>query len=375
MKIIIAPNSFKGTISSYTAGSIIKDEIEKAIPDAETIRFSIADGGENTIDTFVENLNGKYVEDQFSSPDFEKQEFKYVRLDSTAVIEAGQCAGLAFTKIKNPMQTTSIGMGEQILHAISNGTKNIIIALGGSATNDAGTGLLSALGVKFFDINNHQFVPVGSTLKDIYSIDISDLEKNIHNINFTVISDVINPLYGKDGAAYVYAKQKGASEKEVILLDEGLKHFAEVVQKQFGIDISTVKGGGAAGGIGAGCFAFLQTEILSGIDVVLDMCNFDLALKDTDIVITGEGKFDKQSMMGKAIYGIAKRTSQRNIPLVIFTGKNEFYDQTVLDRYLIKKIYQTSSPNQTLEEIKESSEDSLRNSVRVFINDLTSKVF
>lgn len=369
MKIIIAPNSFKGTMSSLIAGTILKEEIEKKTKNVEIKRFSIADGGDNTIDIFYENFNGQYIEDTFSSPDFSPQKFKYVRFNNTAVVEAGQCAGLSFTKIKNPMYTTSFGMGEQIMHAISSGVNNIIIALGGSATNDAGAGLLSALGLKFLDNNNQPFIPTGITLQNIMRIDTTELQKNIHNVHFTVISDVNNQLYGKNGAAYLYAEQKGANKKEIKFLDDGLKHFAKIVKEQFGIDISTIKGGGSAGGIGAGCFAFLRTDILSGIDVILDILNFDDELNDTDLVITGEGKFDKQSMMGKAIGGISERTSKRNIPLIIFTGINEFHNQAVLDKYKIKRIYQLSTPNQSFEDIKKNSKNNLRKSARIFIKE------
>lgn len=369
IKIIIAPNSFKGTMSSLVAGTILKEEIEKKAKNVEIRRFSIADGGDNTIDTFYENFNGKYIEDVFSSPDFSPQKFKYVRFNNTAVIETGQCAGLSFAKNKNPLYTTSFGMGEQIMHAISSGINNIIIALGGSATNDAGAGLLSALGLKFFDNNNQLFIPTGITLQNIVRIDTTELQKNIRNVHFTVISDVNNQLYGKNGAAYVYAEQKGANKKEIKFLDNGLKHFAKIVKEQFGIDVSTIKGGGSAGGIGAGCFAFLKTDILSGIDVILDILNFDDELNDTNLVITGEGKFDEQSMMGKAIGGISERTSKRNIPLIIFTGINEFHNQAVLDKYKIRKIYQLSTPNQSFEDIKKNSKNNLRESARVFIKE------
>ena len=372
IKIVIAPDSFKGTMTSLTAGRIIQEEIEKGIPNIETIRFSVADGGEGTIDTFHENLNGEYVEDTFTSPNFTKKNFKYVKFNNSAVIEAGQCAGLLFAKSKNPMYTTSLGMGEQIDHAISSGVKKIYIALGGSATNDAGTGLLSALGVKFLDKENKEFIPVGSTLKDIVRIDKTLLDERIKDVEFTLLCDVLNPLYGKNGAAYIYAKQKGASDSEVVLLDEGLQHFSKIVKEQFGVDLSTIEGGGAAGGIGASCSFFLNAEIVHGIDLILDICDFDNALKNADLVITGEGKFDKQSMMGKTISGIAKRTVKRNIPLVIFAGRNELDDGKLKKEYLIQDIYEVASPNQTFDEIKKNCEEDLRRKVKVFLINFTT---
>ena len=372
IKIVIAPDSFKGTMTSLTAGRIIQEEIEKGISNVETIRFSVADGGEGTIDTFHENLNGEYVEDIFTSPNFTKKNFKYVKFNNSAVIEAGQCAGLLFTDSKNPMYTTSLGMGEQIEHAISSGVKKIYIALGGSATNDAGTGLLSALGVKFFDKDNKEFIPVGSTLKDIVRIDDTLLNERVKDNKFTLLCDVLNPLYGENGAAYIYAKQKGTSDSEVILLDEGLQHFSKIVEEQFGIDLSTIEGGGAAGGIGASCSYFLNAEIVHGIDLILDICNFDNALENADLVITGEGKFDKQSMMGKTISGIAKRTVKRNIPLVIFAGRNELDDDELKKEYLIQDIYEVASPHQTFDEIKKNCEEDLRKKVKVFLINLTT---
>jgi glycerate kinase len=368
IKIVIAPDSFKGTMTSLTAGSIIQEEIEKGISNVKTIRFSIADGGEGTIDAFYENLNGEYVEDTFTSPNFTKKEFRYVKFNNSAVIEAGQCAGLLFTDSKNPMCTTSLGMGEQIDHAISTGVKKIYIALGGSATNDAGTGLLSALGVKFFDKDNKEFIPVGSTLKDIVRIDNTLLKEKIKDIKFTLLCDVLNPLYGENGAAYIYAKQKGASDSEVVILDEGLQYFSKIVKEQFEVDLSVIEGGGAAGGIGASCSFFLNAEIVHGIDLILDLCDFDNAIENTDLVITGEGKFDRQSMMGKTISGIARRTVKRNIPLVIFAGRKELEDDELKKEYLIQEIYEVASPNQTFDEIKKNCEEDLRKAVRIFLD-------
>jgi glycerate kinase len=383
IKIIVAPDSFKGTMSSFVAGNIIKNEIEKKLPNAEVISISVSDGGENTIETFYENFNGTYVEDFFTSPNFERQKFKYVKFKDSAVIEAAQCAGLIFARQKNPMKTTSFGMGEQILHAVSdNNIKKIYIALGGSATNDCGAGMLSALGVKFFDFANKEFIPVGGTLKNIHKIDSSNFkiqnyietentaEINKKNINFITMCDVDNVLYGKNGAAYIFAKQKGASENEIILLDKGLKNFSKVVKSQLGIDISTARGGGAAGGIGAACYAFLKAKMQSGINIVLDACNFDEILNDASLAITGEGKFDHQSLMGKAINGIAERTSKRKIPLFVFTGKNEITDKNLLRKYGISKIYQTATPNKTFAEIKKSYETDLRKAVKTFLNEL-----
>ncbi|MDD2445737.1 MAG: glycerate kinase [Clostridia bacterium] len=369
IKIIISPDSFKGTMSSFVVGNIIKDEIEKTLSNVEIIRLSISDGGENTIDTFYENCKGEYVEDHFTSPNFVKQKFKYVKFNKTAVIEAGQCAGLNFATQKNPMKTTSLGMGEQVLHAISSGIKNIYLALGGSATNDGGAGMLSAMGVKFFDFKNNEFIPVGGTLKNIKKIDVSNLEKNIKNISFTAMYDVTNPLYGKNGASYVYAKQKGASAKEIIFLDEGLKYFAEVVKNQLGIDMN-VFGSGSAGGIGGACYAFLNAEMLSGIDVVLEKSKFNEHLKNTSLIITGEGKFDSQSIMGKVVGGIAKRATKAKIPLIVFAGKNEIQNQEQLRKIGISKIYQTSTENQTFEEIKKNCKEDLRKAIQTFISEI-----
>jgi len=366
IKIIVSPDSFKGTMSSFEVGNIIKEELERAIPTAEIIRLSISDGGENTIDAFYENCKGEYIEDYFTSPNLKKQKFKYVQFNKTAVIEAGQCAGLNFATHKNPMQTTSFGMGEQVLHAISRGIENIYLALGGSATNDGGTGMLSAMGVKFFDFENKEFIPVGGTLKNIKKIDISNLEKNIKNINFTAMYDVTNFLYGEKGASYTYAKQKGASDQEIILLDEGLKHFAKIVKNQFGINMN-VLGSGSAGGIGGACYAFLKSQMRSGINVILDISNFNEHLKNAHLVITGEGKFDNQSMMGKVINGIAKRTTKAKIPLIVFAGKNEIKNPEQLKKFGVSKIYQTSTANQTFEEIKKSCKDDLRKAIQAFI--------
>ena len=192
---------------------------------------------EGTIDIFYENLNGEYVEDIFTSPNFTKKEFRYVKFNNSAVIEAGQCAGFLFANPKNPMYTTSLGMGEQIDHAISSGVKKIYIALGGSATNDAGTGLLSALGVRFFDKDNKEFIPVGSTLKDIVRIDDTLLKERVKDIEFTLLCDVLNPSMERT-VQHTYMLNRKVQTIVKLLLDEGLQHFSKIVEEQFGVDLS-----------------------------------------------------------------------------------------------------------------------------------------
>lgn len=319
MKIIIMPDSFKGTVSAKRICGLSKQCIASVFPDAQTHELLIADGGEGTTDAFLHG-GGTRVEATVKGPFFEDITGFYGIIGSTAVIEMAACASLPMVEgRKDPMRTTTYGVGELIRHALDSGCEKVILGLGGSCTNDGGCGMASALGVRFKDENGKEFVPTGGTLKDIRAIDCSGVDKRILG-NLTVMCDIENPLYGTQGAAYVFAPQKGATSEQVLLLDQGLKHLAEMIRLETGRDISTLKGGGAAGGMGAGAAAFLDGVLTPGIDAVLDSADFDTLLQDADLVITGEGSIDSQSLMGKAISGIARRTKKANVPLLVIAG-------------------------------------------------------
>ncbi|MBP8639844.1 MAG: glycerate kinase [Oscillospiraceae bacterium] len=318
-RIIVIPDSFKSGITSVRFCELSKIAINNIFPDTEVITIPVGDGGEGTVYAFLSAVGGEKIHVSVKNPFFEDMEAYYGMLpNKTAVIEMAVCAGLPLANGRaNPLITSTYGVGQLISHAIGQGCTSIILAIGGSATNDAGCGMASALGVRFFDEQNHEFIPTGGTLHKIKDIDMKDFKLAVP---VTAMCDIDNPLYGTQGAAHVFAPQKGADSTSVELLDEGLRHFAKVVKTQLFVDVQNLSGGGAAGGLGAGAVCFLKADLKMGIDVVLDAVSFDSLLADTDLVITGEGKIDTQSLRGKAVVGIAKRAKEKNVPVIAIVG-------------------------------------------------------
>ena len=320
---ILVPDSFKGTLSAIEVCNIMKSSIKNLYKDANIISVPVADGGEGTVDAFLYALGGEkksvWVSDAFNE---QKILAHYAMLkDDIAVIEMAACAGLPLVKNRlEPDKTTTFGVGELIIDAINNGAKKIILGLGGSATNDGGCGMAAALGVKFKDEQDQEFIPTGGTLSQIYKIDMNNIYSKIKDVEFVSMCDVDNPLCGKLGASAVFAPQKGADEDMVKLLDEGLAHLAKIIKRDLHIEVKDIKGAGAAGGLGAGSIAFLQSKLTKGIDVVLDTINFDELVSKADIVFTGEGKFDSQSLHGKVIMGVANRSQKYKTPVIVVTG-------------------------------------------------------
>lgn len=320
---ILVPDSFKGTLSAIEVCNIMKSSIKKLYKDANIISVPVADGGEGTVDAFLYALGGEkksvWVSDAFNE---QKILAHYAMLkDDIAVIEMATCAGLPLVKNRlEPDKTTTFGVGELIIDAINSGAKKIILGLGGSATNDGGCGMASALGVKFKDEQDREFIPTGGTLSQIYKIDMNNIYSKIKDIEFISMCDVDNPLCGKLGASAVFAPQKGADEDMVRLLDEGLAHLAKIIKRDLHIEVKDIKGVGAAGGLGAGSIAFLQSKLTKGIDVILDTIKFDELVSKADIVFTGEGKFDSQSLHGKVVMGVANRSQKYKTPVIVVTG-------------------------------------------------------
>lgn len=320
---ILVPDSFKGTLSAIEVCNIMKSSIKNLYKDANIISVPVADGGEGTVDAFLYALGGEkksiWVSDAFNE---QKILAHYAMLkDNIAVIEMAACAGLPLVKNRlEPDKTTTFGVGELIVDAINSGAKKIILGLGGSATNDGGCGMASALGVKFKDEQDQKFIPTGGTLSKIYKIDMNNIYPKIKDIEFISMCDVDNPLCGRLGASAVFAPQKGADEDMVKLLDEGLAHLAKIIKRDLHIEVKDIKGAGAAGGLGAGSIAFLQSKLTKGIDVVLDTINFDELVSKADIVFTGEGKFDSQSLHGKVVMGVANRSQKYKTPVIVVTG-------------------------------------------------------
>lgn len=320
---ILVPDSFKGTLSAIEVCNIMKASIKNLYKDANIISVPVADGGEGTVDAFLYALGGEkksvWVSDAFNE---QKILTHYAMLkDDIAIIEMATCAGLPLVKNRlEPDKTTTFGVGELIIDAIDSGAKKIILGLGGSATNDGGCGMAAALGVKFKDEQDQEFIPTGGTLSQIYKIDMNNIYSKIKDVEFISMCDVDNPLCGRLGASAVFAPQKGADEDMVKLLDKGLAHLAKIIKRDLHIEVKDIKGAGAAGGLGAGSIAFLQSKLTKGIDVVLDTINFDELVSKADIVFTGEGKFDSQSLHGKVVMGVANRSQRYKTPVIVVTG-------------------------------------------------------
>ncbi|MDD2418839.1 MAG: glycerate kinase [Oscillospiraceae bacterium] len=344
-KVILAPDSFKGTMSSYQICTIMEGGIGRYYPSCKVIKIPMADGGEGTVDCFLTACGGTCRTISAKGPYGQPIKAEYGILDDgeTAVVEMAAAAGLPMVgSQKNPATTTTFGVGQLIADAALQKVSHIIIGLGGSCTNDAGCGAAAACGVKFLDANGDEFVPVGQTLDRIAKIDTSQIMPGLKSIRLTVMCDIDNPIYGSTGAAYVFAPQKGADNNMVKLLDDNLIYFANMVKNQLGIDISSIKSGGAAGGMGAGLYALLSARLKSGIDTMLSVTNFDDHLAGCDMVFTGEGRIDGQSVRGKVISGIAARAKKFNVPVCAVVGDIEsdmgaIYDQGVTSVFSINQ--------------------------------------
>ncbi len=324
MKIVIAIDSLKGSLSSIEAANAIKKGIKNSKLEAEIEIKPLADGGEGTVDALVDGMNGKRKVVEVCGPAQQKVNATYGILEdsNTAIIEMAQAAGITLVsgENKNPLITTTYGVGEIIKEAINEGCRNFIIGIGGSATNDAGVGMLQALGFKFYDENNKLVGLGGQVLNQIKKIDVSEKLKQLDECTFKIACDVNNPLYGLNGAAHIYGPQKGATPSIVEELDKGLMNFSEVVKKDLGKDLDEVPGAGAAGGMGFGFLAFLNSKLESGIKIILDEIKLEDAVKDADIVVTGEGRLDNQTAMGKAPIGVAKLAKKYGARVIAISG-------------------------------------------------------
>ena len=320
-KCVVVSDSFKGTVSSREICEIAQRVIPRHFPACEVVCIPVADGGEGTVDCFIQAMGAQRVEVTVTNALGEKSAAAYARLGELAIIEMAAAAGLPQVgALRCPGTATTYGVGELIAHAAHSGCRKILLGLGGSATNDGGCGCAAALGVRFYDAAGQSFIPVGDTLGRIARIDTAKADELLRSVEITVMCDVTNPLYGPTGAAYVFAPQKGADAEKVKSLDAGLRHFGDVIRSQLGIDVSRMPGAGAAGGMGAGCVALLGGMIQSGIDAVLDVTGFDRQLEGADLVITGEGRIDSQSADGKVVSGVARRTRAKGVPLIAIAG-------------------------------------------------------
>ena len=326
-KIIIAPDSFKGSLTAAEVANAIEEGIKKVLPKCETVKIPIADGGEGTMDTMVSAMGGKKVKVEVNDPLMRPIEVEYglVTVGKTAIIEMATASGITLLskEEQNPLVTSTHGTGEIIKDALLRGCQSFLIGIGGSATNDAGTGMLKALGYRFLDRNGKETDGTGKSLHSICSIDESGAMPEVKEAHFIIACDVNNPFCGPYGAAYVYAPQKGANEQMIEELDEGMEKFRKLIEKEKTIDLNTIQGAGAAGGLGGGFVAFLNAQLKPGIEMVLDAVGFAKHLQNADLVITGEGKLDEQTGMGKAASGILDAASKKDVPVIAIGGSVE----------------------------------------------------
>ena len=360
-KVIIIPDSFKGTLSAKQICRILKEKVHQQFPACEVVTVPVADGGEGSVDCFLEVLGGRKETVQVHGPYMELMEAEYgILSDGTAVVEMASCAGLPLVEDrKNPKKTTTYGVGELILAAAKAGSKRIITGLGGSCTNDGGCGMAAALGIRFYDAQDREFVPTGGTLKEIRRIDMSRREKLLDQIELLAMCDITNPLTGPEGAAHVFSPQKGADEGMIQELEAGLVHYASILEQTVQIPkIRELPGGGAAGGMGTGMAALLGAKLIPGIQAVLDTVQIDALAEHADLILTGEGKIDSQSIHGKVLSGIARRGKALGIPVVAIAGG--------IDREALPELYRDGltaafSINQLPEDFSVSRGKSMEN--------------
>lgn len=324
MKVLIAIDSFKGSLSSAKGSEAIALGIREVYKDADIITLPLADGGEGTVESLVQATKGRLFQRKVTGPLGEKAIAKYGILGDgiTAVIEVAEACGLPLVpdEQRNPAITTTYGVGELIADAIEKGCEKFVIGLGGSATNDAGVGMLQALGFRFLDQYNEEVGFGGRALRKICKIDTTLVKDELKECTFKIACDVNNFLHGTEGAAYIFGPQKGATPALVKELDDGLKHFADVVQQEIGKDTHHIEGGGAAGGLGSAFSVFLNAKLHSGIELVLESIEMEAHMKGADFIITGEGKLDDQTAMGKAPLGVARLACKHSIPVIAVAG-------------------------------------------------------
>lgn len=324
MKVVVAPNAFKGCLTASEAAQAMAEGVVRAVPNAEVMRVPVADGGDGLVEVSIEALDGEPQRLSVTGPLYDTVEatFCHVPDMSLATVEMALASGLALVPEdrRDPTQTTTLGTGEVIAAALGKGVSRIGVGIGGSATNDGGIGMATALGIRFLDKRGTPVKPVGGELGRIRGIDMSGRDPRIANVRFEAVCDVDNPLCGPRGAAHVYGPQKGASSEQVKALDAGLANLADVIEDQLGIDVRDLPGAGAAGGLGAGLHAFLGAELRRGVDLVLDLVGLAVKLEGADLVLTGEGQIDSQTVFGKAPAGVAAAAKTAGAPCVAIAG-------------------------------------------------------
>ena len=322
-KVILIPDSFKGTMSSSDICQIMRSVILEHYPDCEVVSIPVADGGEGSVDAFLDAVGGKKVYKEVTGPYPEEKVQGYYGIlpDNVAVIEMAAAAALPMVgERKNPAKTTTYGVGELMIDAARKGVRKIILGLGGSATNDAACGLASACGISFYNAKGEKFTPLGESMDEVVRIDTSTMDEELKKIEIVTMCDIDNPFYGPEGAPAIYGPQKGADEEMVKVLDQKMRVLSEVMKRDCGVDVQSIPGSGAAGGMGGGMAAYFKSKLQMGIETVLETVHFDDLLEGTDFVYTGEGKIDGQSLRGKVVIGVARKAKAKGVKVIAIVG-------------------------------------------------------
>jgi len=362
MKILIAPDSFKETLTASDAANAIEEGFLGIFPDANILKLPIADGGEGTVDVLVTATQGKYFSTKVSGPlgGYINAKWGMLGNSKTAVIEIAEACGLQLVPLKkrNPMNTSSFGVGELILAAIDEGAEHIIIGLGGSATNDGGMGFLQAIGIQFLDSFGKELTGGVESLNTLSDINITSIDSRLKGVSFEIACDVDNPLIGQQGASVIFGSQKGADEKMINQLDNLLSHYSRIASSKLNNNLSMHPGAGSAGGIGYGFLAFLKADQKSGVQIILEKLNFEQHLSTTDLVITGEGRFDSQSLRGKAPMGVIDYARKHKCSIFVIAGSAE-NDEILENKYDIDKVFSIISNDLSFEQSIANPNDSL----------------
>ena len=375
---ILAPDSFKESMTAEQACASMQRGILRAMPDAQCIHVPMADGGEGTVDALIAALAGERIACEVTGPLPHQQIKTYFGLidgGSTAVIEMAKANGIDLLKPeqRNPLLTSTCGTGEMIMKALDLGVTKMILGLGGSVTNDGGAGMAKALGAKYFDAAGNSVAACGGSLNRIQNIDLSCLDPRLNTVEIVIASDVNNPLCGPNGASYVFGPQKGANDEMVQILDRSLSHFADVVEKTLGHACRNFAGAGAAGGLGFGLMAFAGARIQSGVELVIEQCRLAEKIAQADYVLTGEGKIDFQTKFGKTPYGVAQAAKQFNKPVIAFAGLvgegiDELYDLG------FSQIIGINPPDSVLPDALKNAEMNLEKAVGAFVHTLADSI-
>lgn len=361
MKFVIAPDKFKGSLTGFEFCDAVEEGLLMVFNDAEILKKPLADGGDGTMEVAKHYIKGETVTITVNDPLFRPINASYLYSDETkiAYIEMAEASGLKLLNVNefDCMETTTLGTGELIYDALEKGATEIILGIGGSATNDGGMGMANALGFRFLDEKGLELSPIGKHLSKVNTIDDSNKHHRLDGVKVKVACDVTNPFYGLQGAAYIYGAQKGASENEIIFLNQGLCNFAEIIKNRYAIDLQKVSGSGAAGGVGGGALVFLNGELISGNNLVKELADFNNAIEGADWIITGEGQLDEQTLSGKTIDGVVKSAKSKNIPVAALCGSVSIsvaQQQKFGLNYVVSIVRGISTLNQAMEQSRKN---------------------